>query len=196
MSLLEDSIHSKVESEYDEWANEYYSADKIDELKQYVECSKEDIIEFYIKLGYTREEVEVILDETFTLEQYMDCHKRIECSEKLNNIMAVSYAEIQAVSDIIDAIYEGMYYNSKLVSTNGEKIKGTFGHGMIYYHSIDVVFQEILANYCLLLKSDKKDETFQILKNIIGNDLFNMLDKFYNVELLNSSKYENNHKSL
>ena len=187
---LEETINARIDKDYEKWSNEYYTNDKLDELKEFVECSKEDKIEKYIKLGYTRDELEVILDESYTLEQYMECHKRIECNERVYNIMSVSYSEVQAISDIIDAIYGGEYYNSKLKTIDGKTIKGTFGHGMMYYYSKDVIFQEIFANYCLLLKSDRKDESLSILKDIIGEDLLLLLDNFYNEELLNSSKYE------
>lgn len=190
MHNLEDSINDKIKADYDVWASEYYTSDKVEEIKEYVESSKEEKIEHYIKLGYTREELELILNESYTLEQYMECHKRIECSEKLDNIMCVSYSEVQAISDIIDAIYGGEYYNSRLKSPSGKTIKGTFGHGMVYYHSIDVIFQEIFANYCLLLKSDRSEESLRILGEIVGEELISMLDKFYREELLNSPKYE------
>ncbi len=190
MRNLEDSIFSKVKKDYEAWSSEYYSNEKIEEIKEFVESDKEDKINYYLKLGYTREELEIVLNESYTLEQYMACHKRIECGEKMNNIMAVSFSEVQAISDIIDAIYGGEYYNSRLKTSNGKTIKGTFGHGMVYYHSTDVVFQEIFANYCLLLKSDRKEDSLHILKEIVGEDLIVMLDKFYREELLNSSKYE------
>ena len=190
MVNLENSIEEKIEQEYDEWALEYYSEDKIEEIKSFVETSKEEKINHYIRLGFLRDELELILNDSYTLEQYMECHKRIECSEKQCNVMAVSYSEVQAISDIIDAIYGGEYYNSRLISPSGNVIKGTFGHGMVYYYSIDVIFQEIFANYCLLLKSDRRDDSINILKDIVGEEFVNMLDRFYREELLSSTKYE------
>lgn len=190
MITLEDSIYKKLDKEYNEWAEHYYSDEKLDILREYIESDKENKIKYYMNLGYAREELELILNESYTLEQYMKCHKRIEKNERVNNVMSVSYSEVQAISDIIDAIYGGEYYNSRLKLPNGKTIKGTFGHGMVYYHSIDVVFQEIFANYCLLLKSDRSRESLDILRDIVGNELIILLDKYYNEELLNSPKYE------
>lgn len=196
MKQLEDSIYEKIENEFEKWSKDFYTNDKKDEIKEFIQSTKEEKIEQYLKLGYTREELELILDESYTLEQYMKCYKRVECNKKLSNVMAVSYSEVQAISDIIDAVYGGEYYNSRLQTSSGKTIGGTFGHGMFYYYSIDVVFQEIFANYCLLLKSEKRDESLYILKEIVGEDLIVMLDKFYNEEILNSTKYEKGNRTL
>ena len=92
-------------------------------------------------------------------------------------------------SNIIDAIYEGHYYNNKLLDKNGERIEGTFGHGIVYYSSIDNVFQEIFANYSLLMKSDRREQSFMILKEIVGEELINYLHSYYYNKILYSQEY-------
>ena len=185
----EDELEPTIDKEYDEWSEEYFTEDKIKEIQEFLSSSKQDKIEYYKKLGYKEEELALILDESFTLEQYMENQKRIKCSEMLSVTMSAYHSELQAISDIIDAIYEGHYYNNKLLDKNGERIEGTFGHGIVYYSSIDNVFQEIFANYSLLMKSDRREQSFMILKEMVGEELINYLHSYYYNKILYSQEY-------
>lgn len=189
LRTYEDELEPTIDKEYDEWSEDYYTEDKIQEIQEFLSSSKQDKIEYYKKLGYKEEELALILDESFTLEQYMENQKRIKCSEMLSVTMSAYHSELQAISDIIDAIYEGHYYNNKLLDKNGERIEGTFGHGIVYYSSIDNVFQEIFANYSLLMKSDRREQSFMILKEIVGEELINYLHAYYFNKILYSQEY-------
>ena len=178
-----------IEEEYDIWFKEYYTDEKIEELKDFIEMSKEEKIEQYKKLGYKEEDLNIILEQTYTYEQYVECQKRIKCNEMYNNKMSMIMTEIRAISDIIDAVYAGKYYNSKLKTKEGQEIEGTFGHGIAYYNSIDSIFQEMIANYSLILKSDGKEEGISLLKELFGKSLVNILDNFYKEEIINSQAY-------
>lgn len=188
-----DQIDSDVSEEYEEWSEGYYTAHKLSEIKEFIEMSKEDKIEYYKKQGYSQEELEIILDESFTLDQYISNQKRIKCAEMSNNILLTHYSELIAICDIIDAIFDGDYYHSKLKTKNNETIKGVFGHGIGYYYSKDIVFQEILANYSAILKSDRKEESLTILESMIGRELLELLDDFYENRMLKSNIYLSSH---
>ena len=106
-----------------------------------------------------------------------------------DNLLLSYYSELVAICDIIDAIYEGEFYHSKLKTDDGEKIKGVFGHGIGYYYSKDIVFQEIIANYSSIIKSDRKEESLAILEAMVGKELLILLDNFYQNKMIKSSTY-------
>ena len=189
LNNYEDKLLKEIEIEYDEWAKEYFSEDKIIEIKEFIEMSKEEKIEQYIKLGYKKEDLNIILSDTYTYEQYMQCQKRIKCNEMFNNLMSTILPELRAISDIVDAVYAGEYHNSRLTTLSGEEIEGTFGHGISYYSSINSIFQEMIANYSLILKSDNKERALAMLKELVGENLLNILDNFYKEKIINSPSY-------
>lgn len=179
-----------IEFEYDKWAKDYYSSEKIEEIKNFINCNKIEKIRVFKKLGYDEDKLNDILDGEYSIESFMFNDKSVKCKEMLDNIMEVFNAEINSISDIIDAIYGGLFYNSMLNNSDGEKLDCSFGHGILYYSSIDVVFQEIFANYCLLIKSDRKDKIIDILRDLVGNELICLLDNFY-VDMMNNKRYIN-----
>ena len=186
-------LDDEISIEYDEWSKKYLSEFKTKEIEEFIEMSKESKIEHYLSLGYTAEELNLVLDESFTTEQYLLNQKRIKCEEMSNNILISYYSELMAICDIVDAIFQGDFYNSKLKTQDNEEIKGVFGHGIGYYYSQDIVFQEIIANYSLLIKSDRKEEAISILKIMIGNELIELLDNFYQNKMINSNNYNSSY---
>lgn len=183
------SLEDKVSIEYDEWSKKYFTETKKQEIEEFIEMSKESKLEYYMSLGYIEEELDLILDESFTIEQYISNQKRIKCEEMCDNILIAYYSELIAICDIIDAVFEGEFYHSKLKTKDNEQIKGVFGHGIGYYYSKDIVFQEIIANYSSLIKSDRKEESLEILRAMVGNELIDLLDNFYQNKMINSNMY-------
>lgn len=190
VSRYADKLMYSIELEYDKWAKDYYSSEKIDEIKDFINSSKIEKIKVFKKLGYDEDKLNDILDSDYSIESFMFNDKWVKCREMLDNIMEVYNSEVQAISDIIDAIYGGLYYNSMLNNSDGEIIDGSYGHGILYYNSIDVVFQEIFANYCLLIKSDRRDKILDILRDLVGNEFIELLDNFY-VDMMNNKRYVN-----
>lgn len=184
----ESNLMKSIEIEYDNWAKDYYTLDKLEEIKYFINSSKDNKIKLYKKLGYDEDKLNNILDSTISLDLYLKSDKKIKCEEMLRNTMCVYNSEVNAISDIIDAIFGGLFYNSMLYNSDGEKIDGKFGHGILYYNSNDIIFQEIFANYCLLIKSDRSNKTFNILKELVGDELIKLLDEFYS-EMINNNKY-------
>ena len=182
-------LEHNVSVEYDQWSTKYFNKEKTQEIEEFLQMSKESVVEHYISLGYTKTELETILSESFTLEQYKVNQKRIKCEEMCDNLLLSYYSELVAICDIIDAIYEGEFYHSKLKTDDGEKIKGVFGHGIGYYYSKDIVFQEIIANYSSIIKSDRKEESLAILEAMVGKELLILLDNFYQNKMIKSSTY-------
>lgn len=196
LNEYEDKLFKIIEEEYDNWSKEYYTPEKIREINDYLKLNINEKIKIYTKLGYQEEDIKNILNNTLTLEEYLKNDKRIKCQEMLNNIQAVNNSEIQAISDIIDALFSGLYHDSKLIDNNNKQIIGTFGHGLLYYNSINSIFQEIFANYCLLIKSDRKNKILDILKDITGEELITLLNNFYENKIINSSKYTNQNNKI
>lgn len=188
ISEYENNLSFRIEFEYNKWAKEYYTPEKIEEIRKFFNSSKEKKIRVFKRLGYDEDKLNDILDNSYSVESYMFSNKKDKCDEMLENIMYVYNSEIYAISDIVDAIYGGLFYNSMLYDSDGDIIVGSHGHGILYYNSIDVIFQEIFANYCLLIKSDRSKQIFDILRDLVGDDLIVLLDGFYS-DMINNNKY-------
>ena len=109
---------------------------------------------------------------------------------------------MQAIGDIIDAIFRGHYSAGELRSSSGKTIKCIGGHGIYYYNASNLsVYDEIFANYMSIRKSIKNkviyidkvhgkiyDPVFA-LRLIVGNELVDYLEDVYQREVLNSPVY-------
>ena len=81
--------------------------------------------------------------------------------------------------DILDAIYEGSLHSGMLKNQQGEKVKKTAGHGLAYYYDTSHGFDEMIANFAFVCKSKDAVEKLELLKSIVGEELYNMLSEFY-----------------
>ena len=84
-----------------------------------------------------------------------------------------------AIGDILDAIYEGELHSGVLKDLEGEKIKRTAGHGISYYSNSKHGFDEMVANFASIIKSRDSQKTLNLLRDIVGEEMFDMLGEFY-----------------
>ena len=105
-------------------------------------------------------------------------------------ILRCEYGHITAVNDIVDAIYEGKFWDSKLTLENGEEIESCSGHGIYYYLSESNQFDEIIAEYSQLIKTPKAKEGLDLLEYILGSEFVNNLKEYYEKEIVNSRRYK------
>lgn len=182
-------MFDKVDKLYDQWAEEYYTEDKISEIKDFLQKNRQEQIETYLDMGYRKEDLDALFDDIYTLEEYMDEIKSIKCNELESIILENEYASMSAVADIIDAIFEGKFQEEELVSSSGETIISVGGHSRYYYQSLHNGYCEMLANYSTIIKSKEKDECLEILKDIVGEELVLLLQYCYEEELVNSKRY-------
>ena len=188
---LEEMVTQRVYEEYSVWEKEYYTEEKIEELKSFLSKTKFEQIEKYRRMGYSVDSIKIIFNEVYTLEEYMESQKRIKCKEKVEYILRSEFSGFIAIGDIIDGIYRGFFRSNRLNDLNGNLIEHAYGHGIHYYFKSNRrLFSEALSDYSQILKSLNSDKELTLLKNIIGEEYFNLIRDFYINNLIYSEKYE------
>lgn len=162
--------------------DKYTGEDEKERIREFLELEDE----LHRELGYF-----VFPGRKPTPEEILKRNRTIQKEELVSFIMRVEYGYALSVSDIIDAIHEGKYQEGNLLDKDGNKIVGAAGHGTDYYSRGDVwVIDEIMANISEIMKSASPYEGIKMLKEYIGEDLTNMLIKYYEENILYSKKYE------
>lgn len=146
-----------------------------------------DISEYRDKfksLKIPEEQLEQILQETFSVEEYIKREAIIVASELTDTTIRNNYASIGATNDIIDAIYRGKVCDGVLKSADGQKIVSFGGHGIRYYSQNKHGFDEMIAQFAVLVKFKGAEENLQVLRNIVGDEIYNMISNFYYTNIL------------
>ena len=194
---IREKITTKVEEESKVFFSTYFTPEKIKEIENNLSLSEEDKKEKFKSLGILEEFLNVILKELFTVEQYINHQKRIYVKEKVDAIFRSKYGSLMAIGDILDAIYEGELHSGFLKNEKGDKIPKTAGHGISYYYdSTGKAFSEMVANFSSISKSTNAHEMLDLLKSIIGDELYNTLSTFYyeNIANVNEDQIQSSKK--
>ena len=191
---IKTKIIKLVEQKYEDFFKVYYDEDKIKEIRSILVKSKKEKKEEYKDLNIPEEQLDIILSEMYTEEEYINHQKRIYINENVDVIMREEFGDLMAIGDILDAIYEGSLHSNNLSNMQGEKIKSTPGHGIYYYYGTKHGFDEMIANFASLSKSNQSKKHLQLLKSIVGDEVYNMISNFYyqNIVQLNNLVVENN----
>lgn len=170
-------------------ANEVLTAlySKQENIMDIQSIASKDISEYRDKfksLKIPEEQLEQILQETFSVEEYIKREAIIVASELTDTTIRNNYASIGATNDIIDAIYRGKVCDGVLKSADGQKIASFGGHGIRYYSQKKHGFDEMIAQFAVLVKSKGAGENLQVLRNIVGDEIYNMISNFYYTNIL------------
>lgn len=170
-------------------ANEILTANysKQENIMDIQSIVSKDISEYRNKFKYLKipeEQLEQILQETFSVDEYIKREAIIIASEFTEATTRNNYANVGAISDIIDAIYRGKVCDGVLKSADGQKIAPFGGHGIRYYSQNEHGFDEMIAQFAVLVKSKGAEENLQILRNIVGDEVYNMISDFYYTNIL------------
>lgn len=170
-------------------ANEVLTAlySKQENIMDIQSIASKDISEYRDKfksLKIPEEQLEQILQETFSVEEYIKREAIIVASELTDTTIRNNYASIGATNDIIDAIYRGKVCDGVLKSADGQKIASFGGHGIRYYSQKKHGFDEMIAQFAVLVKSKGAEENLQVLRNIVGDEIYNMISNFYYTNIL------------
>ena len=173
-----------IKEECNEYFDQYFTEDKIKEIESYLEkessIRKADLI--YLEID--NEIIDKVLKEAFTVNEYIEHKKRIYIEEYTISYMRIKYGNLVAISDILDAIYEGKLSDGRLVNKNGITIPKAYGHGISYYSDINYCFSEIIADYASILKDFDGKKHLDLLHSIIGDELYNLIADYYNDNIL------------
>lgn len=146
-----------------------------------------DISEYRNKFKYLKipeEQLEQILQETISVEEFIKQEAIIVANELTETTIRNNYANIVATIDIIDAIYKGKVCDGVLNTADGKKIASFGGHGIRYYSQKERGFYEMIAQFAVLVKSKGYEENLQVLRNIVGDEVYNMISNFYYTNIL------------
>lgn len=170
-------------------ANEVLTAhySKQENIMDIQSIASKDISEYRDKfksLKIPEEQLEQILQETFSVEEYIKREAIIVASELTDTTIRNNYASIGATNDIIDAIYRGKVCDGVLKSADGQKIVSFGGHGIRYYSQNKHGFDEMIAQFAVLVKFKGAEENLQVLRNIVGDEIYNMISNFYYTNIL------------
>lgn len=92
-----------------------------------------------------------------------------------DKIWRTQYGDYVAISDMIDALYNGT-----MVDLNGNSLRLPYGHSLDYYKTHDIVtpFHEIIANFNSIKITGSK-ESLGIVKNIFGDEFYDLLENVF-----------------
>lgn len=149
---------------------------------------KDIIIDNLKKIGIDDNIISENIDIVCTKNAFFEHLKRIWGYEKSDAIMRTEFGGYVSIGDILDAVFEGKFFDQTLVNENGEVIKGTYGHGISYYYGTEQGFGEMIANFATILKSKNYLDNLALLREIIGEPIYNMISNFYYEEILGVEK--------
>lgn len=157
-------------------------------IEEFLQSSKEEKRKKYLEKGYSNETLDVLLDDTLSLDEYLAQEKRIKKLELADAILRTKYGSFIAIGDIFDSILVGRY-KSESVIYDGNVVNHAYGHGINYYERGDKTqFDEVMANLSSILKSDECNETIDYMKYLFGEEYINLLINYYNSNIIESQK--------
>lgn len=193
---LKRKISLVVEQTYEENFDLYFNESKKEEINNFLNKSKEEQKEELKLLGISEDVLNIILDNVFTQEEYISHQKRIFIKENIEAILRSEFGAYISIGDIIDAIYEGDLHSGVLKNNEGKEIETTYGHGISYYYARSHGFDEMIANFCMIIKSKDSKKVLDLLRDIVGDELYNMLCEFYYNNITNSNETQLENKKI
>lgn len=181
---LINNITLLVEQRYDSFFKSYYSPEKVEEIKKNLTKSKEEKKKEYKELHIPDEQLDMILSDMYTQEEYIDHQKRIFIEDNVDAILRNEFGSLLPIGDILDAIYEGKLHSNTLKDSQGEAICRTGGHGLNYYYATLHGFDEMIANFAAISKANDAKEKLKMLKSIVGDEVYDMISNFYYHDIL------------
>ncbi len=189
-NLILREVFDRVERTYLKKYDSSITEDVKQEIIEYITQGKDKNRSKYISVGIPATTVDKILNETYTLSEYLDQDRRIKKKKLTDLILRIEYGPFISIGDYIDGLTGGKLKDGILVNNNGEKIKSTYGHGINYYiFGNEFIFDEMIANYSEIIKSESPDEGIEALRYFIGDELTDMLIDYYDKNILNGKKF-------
>ena len=181
---IQDKIETIILEKYKNFFDLDFNDETTKEIILFLEKSLIDKKEEFKFLGISEETLDTILNSSFTVYEYRQTQKRMFIKQYLDTMMRSEFGGFMAIADILDAIYEGELHSNLLKNENGDIIKGTSGHGISYYYSESKRFKEIISDFSTIAKLSNSSEVLSRLKDIIGEELYNVLSDFYYNEIV------------
>ena len=187
---LREKISQEVEEYYMKQYDESISEEKIEEIQGFLD--EEITIKKlkYLKLGYDEQLLDIIFNKVYTVDEYLKQDRRVKKNNMIDLILRTRHSAFLCVADYLDGIYSGKFKSGELFDKNNQKIKPGYGHGISYYRrGLSSVFSEMIANYSEIVKSKNPEESINILKKYIDEQLIDLIQEYYEKNILQSKKY-------
>lgn len=188
IGLSQSSVQKKAEQE----VLKHLPFDTIDDFenqltKQYekiLEKSPYEIAESLRKQNYDWETINNVINGGYSARDLAKVSIKGEVDSFKEVIKSTQYRDISAISDIYDAVYEGIPLDRGIVHT---------GHGTAYYKNhyaygnYNAPFHEIIANFTQL-KLTGNDKHLYSLKYLYGDAFYKTLEDTFNNMILGNLK--------
>ena len=167
----------------------HMSEEELSSLDEFLSKQKEENKKAYLEKGYDEEAIDTILSGIFTKEEYIEQDKRIKREELIDAILRSEYGAFITIGDILDSIYIGKFKSGKVRNDYHNVILGGYGHGMAYYErGIRWSFDETMANFSAIMKSEDSRRIMSYLKDIVGERFINCISEYYINNIVESTK--------
>lgn len=176
---IKEKIKIMVDEKYKTFFEIYFDLEKKQQIDEFIKKSQDEKKIEFEGLGIPDYILDAILSNLFITEEYIKHQKRIFINEYTESIMRSEFGAFMAIGDILDAIYEGELHSGVLKNEIGDKIKPTSGHGISYYFDNKHGFDEMIANFSTIVKSNDSVQMLKLLKDLVGEELYNMLSNYY-----------------
>lgn len=191
---IKETVKEQVEIKCEDYFKGYFTNERIEEIKEKLSKPKEEQKIEYMNLGIPEDILDNFLDEKFTVEEYIANIKRIYIREISIAILDTNYNNFCSICDILDAIYDGKLFSGKLKNNEGEVIERSPGHGLCYFYGTNLGFHEMVAEFSELMKHPNSKENLDLLRSVVGDEVYNMISDFYYQNIINSDKYSESKK--
>ena len=189
---LKREISSKVsKSKISDYYDSKYVGEKRDNLLELLSQTKEEKKKKFEK-NYPDDVLDVILDDTFTIDEYIKQEKEIEESEVTTIMLCYEYDAYISMVDIMDAIFIGKFYNGVVIDKKGDYVPKMCGHGIDYYMDSRHGFDEMIAEFGEIIKFEHSNKYIDELRQLIGNEIVDMIEDVYKNKILRSSLFDEN----
>ncbi len=187
---LSDNAYLRAQEAADTYFKDYYTDEKIEEITKLLSKSREELKQEFGSLGMMDDEfdatiIDIITKNMYKPEEYIETQKRIFVSQMHDAIMRSEYGGVTAIGDYIDRITDGTFQSGKLLKEDGTPMIGVYGHGLSYYFATNHGFDEMVANFASMSKMPNSKENLQMLKGIIGEEMYDMISSYYYKNIVN-----------
>jgi len=182
---IDERIKELINKEHDKYCEE----ETKNKIMEFLESSKSNKLDELLKKGYSEETLSIVLGDVFSFDEYVSQDLTIKQNILRSALYECDYICYFAISDMIDAIMKGQYFDGDLKDEDNKKLICIGGHGKNYYnsemtHSVD----EVMANLSSILKSNSCEIGLAYIEEYIGKEFLDFIMNRYRNEIVYSNK--------
>ena len=188
---IQDKLYSDAERDWELFQDKYITPEFVDQIQKYLNENKEKKREQLKKLNLSDMAINFILFKNYSFDSYLNTLKDNFIRNKVDITMYSRTTDYRGIFDILDAIYCGLLHDGKFKDSKGRNVGSLPGHGSNYYSNENSRFIEIVANYASISKSPNCDRDLELLRSLIGDELYFAIEDYYYKSVANSEILDN-----